>query len=347
MDRRHVVDRHRRGHSSPGDRPHWWTRPWSTVKYQALDPLYAHLRARRRSPDLHTVTTRPGLAGARIVVLLIVKNERTRIPFFLKYYRGLGVEHFIVVDNRSDDGSTALLAGETDVSLFVADGDFAAARYGADWANHLLSRHCAGKWVLWLDADEHLVFSPRPEARLPDLTAALEQRAQTSLQSVMIDMYSDRVPSENLLAEGQDPLQVCDLFDSTGYLRIENHVTGTTWIKGGVRGRLFFPDVHDGPALNKTPLVRWRRHFVFLKSAHEVWPACVNGAGRVNSALLHFKFTSAAVDAALDPRNRAQHTDEYSRYDDIAWVRCRHPEVTHRYRTSADLVRHELFDPVL
>lgn len=347
MDTTHGDTVHRRARSSPGDRRHWWRRPWSTVKYHALDPVYAHLRARARRSELLPVTVRTALADARIVVLLIVNNERTRIPFFLRYYRDLGADHFVVVDNRSDDGLADLLAGETDVSLFVADGDYAAARYGADWANRLLSRHCVGKWVLWLDADEHLVFSSRPEALLPDLTAALEQRGRASLQSVMVDMYSDRAPGENLLVEGQDPLEVCDLFDSTGYLRIANHVTGTTWIKGGVRGRLFFRDAHAGPALNKTPLVRWRRHFAFLKGAHEVWPAAVNGRGSVNGALLHFKFTSVAVDAVLDPRNRAQHTGEYSSYDDIAWVRCRHPEVTRRYRRAADLVRHELFDPVL
>ena len=69
------------------------------------------------------------------------------------------------------------------------------------------------------------------------------------------------------------------------------------WIQGGPRMRVFFGHKPSAaPALNKIPLVRWRRGYVYRNGAHELLPRRLNltysrGGGSVTSGvLLHAKF---------------------------------------------------------
>ncbi len=44
-----------------------------------------------------------------------LRDERVRLPWFLHYYRAMGVRHFLMVDNASTDGSTEYLRNQPDV----------------------------------------------------------------------------------------------------------------------------------------------------------------------------------------------------------------------------------------
>jgi hypothetical protein len=37
-----------------------------------------------------------------ILVFSTIRNEIDRLPYFLAYYRSLGVQHFLIVDRRSE-----------------------------------------------------------------------------------------------------------------------------------------------------------------------------------------------------------------------------------------------------
>ena len=52
------------------------------------------------------------IAPGDILAFVTLRNERVRLPYFLEYYRRIGVGHFLIVDNGSDDGSRDLLAGQ-------------------------------------------------------------------------------------------------------------------------------------------------------------------------------------------------------------------------------------------
>ena len=309
--------------------------------YVVLEPAKAHVRALWKSRQVHEVRISPGLADARIVAVLVVKDEAPRLSALMDHHRALGVDHFIVIDNESSDGTRQLLTGFPDVSIYSATGSFGRARYGYDWVNHVLGRRCVGKWVLYLDADEFFVFDSAT-GRLPDVCDLLEASGVDSVQALMLDMYSARRAGENLVAVGQHPLEVCDLFDPTGYRSEYDATSATTWIKGGVRGRVFFEDSWDGPALNKTPLIRWRRHYALLRATHLLWPARLNGAGaRPYAALLHFKFTSSNTARMVSAEYRAEHTQEYEAYDGVDQTVLVSPG-TAVYSRPADLVEHGL-----
>ncbi len=79
-----------------------------------------------------------------ILALVTMRNERVRLPFFLNYYRNLGVNHFLFVNNDSDDGSGNYLAEQPDVSLWWTNAGYKRSRFGMDWINRLLAKYGHG-----------------------------------------------------------------------------------------------------------------------------------------------------------------------------------------------------------
>lgn len=61
---------------------------------------YLLARAFRRRRQLAPVADRTaGLPAQPILLFSTMRNERIRLPYFLSYYRRLGVDHFLIVDN--------------------------------------------------------------------------------------------------------------------------------------------------------------------------------------------------------------------------------------------------------
>lgn len=307
----------------------------------------AHVRRLLRARDLEAIAIRTACRASRYLAVVVVKNEKPRFDYLLTYYRELGVDHFIVIDNESTDGLGDDLLLHEDITLYRAHGDYGKSRFGVDWVNAVLFRHGRGKWVLHVDVDEFLVYADDDHISLPSLCAALERDKRRSSQALMIDMYSDGPASDCVLIAGQNPLELTPFFDGSGYEARYDPRTLGTWIKGGVRGRVFFADDRwAGPALNKTPLVRWRRDFAFIQSAHELWPRSLNGARRrPELGLLHFKFTAVSISKMHDAANRSQHTREYEAYAPAAFAPMM-DKCTNRYEAPSSLVAAGLIDRI-
>ncbi|MGO7179542.1 glycosyltransferase family 2 protein [Rhizobium brockwellii] len=311
---------------------------------------YAKARFRRslKAKQVHYDLMRGGLKQARHVVICVIRDEVHRLAFFLQYYRDLGIEHFICIDNGSTDGTAELLSSFEDVSLVSAHGSYKAARFGNDWINEVINRHCQEKWVLYVDADEFLVYPHCDTRPIDQLTAYIDSVGGRSLRAVMVDMYSQHPVLENVCEPGRNPLEVCNLFDRSGYVSHFDRRSRTIWIKGGVRGRVYFKErLWDGPALNKIPLVYVGGERLFLRSSHQVWPLSLNlgdmrGALGVSGALLHFKFLSTFVHKVADAAHRSQHTDEYTVYSSGEDMEDFVYDDTATYRSWKDLSDHGL-----
>lgn len=282
--------------------------------------LKARIRRSLKARDVTYERMRDGLKTASHVVICVIRDEGHRLDFFLQYYRDMGFQHFICIDNGSTDGTRELLSKMDDVSVVTSTGSYKAARFGNDWINEVINRHCRDKWLLYVDADEFLVYPHCDTTPIQQLTAYMQATGNHSLRSMMIDMYSHNPVRENVCKVGQDPLEVCNLFDRTGYASHFDDRSQTIWIKGGVRGRLYFADrIWDGPALNKIPLVYMGGERFFLKSTHQVWPLALNRGGNhahisVSGALLHFKFLSNFFERAAEQIKRADDAAEYKTY---------------------------------
>lgn len=93
-----------------------------------------------------------------LLLFSTLRNERVRLPYFLDYYREQGINHFLIVDNDSNDGSTDYLAQQPDVSVWHTKFSYKRARFGVDWLNWLQLKYAHGHWALVVDPDEFLVY---------------------------------------------------------------------------------------------------------------------------------------------------------------------------------------------
>lgn len=281
----------------------------------------ARIRMAMHRKELTTISISSDLKSSTHVVVAICHNEAHRLSYFLKYYRDMGVEQFIFIDNSSQDGSLDILKDEEGCTVFSARGSYKKARFGIDWVNIVLKDFCIGKWILHVDADEFLCFPQSIGRNISDLTAYLNSRGDSSMNCLLLDMYSRKSIRHNHCDMGQNPFEVLKYYDADGYMMEEHTHTKTKWIKGGVRGRSYFLKKEwEGPALNKTPLVKWKGSFAFLKSAHQLWPFYLNqgstGDHIISGALLHAKFLADFIGKIKSEQSRRQHSEEYDAYID-------------------------------
>ncbi|WP_281826273.1 glycosyltransferase family 2 protein [Jannaschia rubra] len=286
---------------------------------------YWRVRAFRRRRQLRVVRDRTRSFGpGAILAASTVRNERARLPYFLDYYRAQGVDHFLFVDNGSDDGTCDYLAAQPDVSVWRTRASYADAAYGVDWLNWLLRQHAHRHWCLTVDVDEFLVYPFCDTRPLRALTDWLDASSVRSFGAMILDMYPKGPIGGRSYHEGQNPFEIASWFDSGNYMFERNPMYGNLWIQGGVRARTFFADrPRKAPALNKVPLVRWHRDFVYVSSTHALLPRGLNltydagGGEKTTGVLLHAKFLSLFVDRAAEEAERSEHyrgAGEYRTY---------------------------------
>lgn len=283
------------------------------------------LRALRKAFELRALARRTrAIRPGALLLFCTQRNEKPRLPFFLDYYRGLGVGHFLFVDNDSDDGSAAYLADQPDCSVWTTKGSYKRARFGMDWLNHLLARYGPGHWTLTVDVDEFLVYPHCDTRPLPALTDWLDASATKTLGTMLIDMYGRGSIAQTAYSTGQDPMQVAPYFDAGNYQFRRDLWMDNLWIQGGPRQRMFFADRPEkAPALNKIPLVRWRSGYVYASSTHALLPRGLNrvyeewGGEKPGGALMHPKFLHLLEHKSIEELQRRQHyanSREYRAY---------------------------------
>lgn len=255
-----------------------------------------------------------GVKGSPILLFCCLRNERVRLPYFLKYYRDLGVDHFLIVENDSDDGSREYLAEQKDVSLWTARASYKGSRFGMDWITHLLRRYGSGNWCLTVDVDEFLIYpfcETRPLRALTDWLDASQIRA---FSSMLLDMYPKGPAQAHPYREGQNPFEIAQWFDSGNYTISRNWGFGNLWIQGGPRARTYFGnEPKSAPALNKIPLVKWHRSYAYVSSTHMILPRGLNlvfdewGGEKASGCLLHAKFLDTFALKAEEELARGEH----------------------------------------
>ena len=285
------------------------------------------LRAWRKGLQLRklrdrTANIRPG----DVLVFTTLRNERIRLPFFFDYYRKMGVSHFLMVDNDSDDGSREYLADQPDVSLWTTKASYKRARFGIDWLNRLQRVHGTGHWCLVVDVDEFLVYPFCDTRPIRALTDWLDASGIKSFGAMLLDMYPKGPIDAQPYREGQDPFEIACWFDSANYMIQRNGHFGNLWIQGGPRARVFFADdPAKAPALNKTPLVKWQKPYVYISSTHTLLPRGLNhvydewGGEKTSGCLLHAKFLHTLIEKSEEEMHRRQHyagSREYRAYSE-------------------------------
>lgn len=283
------------------------------------------LRCLRKRRELKPVSVKTNAIQRRDVLLVcVMRNEKIRLSYFLDYYRKLGINHFLFVDNASDDGSLEYLADQPDVSVWRADASYKRASFGVDWSNYLLRKYAHRHWVLTVDPDEFFIYPFCDTRPIRALTDWLDGCAVRSFSAMLIDMYPEGPVADATYTEGQNPFEIANWFDAGNYTITKNPTYGNLWIQGGPRARVFFRDTpRKAPALNKIPLVKWDRRYVYVSSTHSLLPRGLNqvydewGGEKTSGALLHAKLISTLSEKASEELQRRQHyrgSGEYRAY---------------------------------
>ncbi len=287
---------------------------WSTYKLRLRRKRYL-LRARRKSRQLSAVQDNTGrIKPGDTLLVCTLFNEAIRMPYFLRYYRDLGIDHFLIVDNGSTDGVMQHLTGQADISVWHTSGSYKDARFGVDWMNALKRRYCHGHWTLVVDPDEFLIYPFCDSRPIKALTDWLDSSRLRCFPAMLLDMYPKGQLTDHAYRSGQDPLEIAQWFDPGNYAISKNHLLGNLWIQGGPRARVFFEDnPQKAPALNKIPLVKWDKSYAFASSTHSLMPRGLNhvyaewGGEKASGILLHTKFLDTFTEKAKEEELRKQH----------------------------------------
>jgi hypothetical protein len=320
---------------------------------RVVGPVYRGWRSRQ---DLRAVFDRTQrIARSDILLFATLRNEAWRMPYFLHYYRRLGVKHFLFVDNGSTDGFMDIMQEQEDCSVWSTEASYKGSNFGMHWLNHLLRVHGTGHWCVTCDPDELLVYPHCEERNLQDLAEFLRGENTDHLFCLLIDMYGEEEWFKADCRPGQDPLDITPCFDACGYVQSADTFSGGVFVQGGVRRRHFFrQSPSHAPALNKTPFVLWKKHYAYVSSMHTLNLKRLNRphkAGHVSptGCLLHFKFQSGLLGKAREEIDRKQHygnSVEYKAYLEAgggkASLMC---DISRRYEGSRTLVNLGLMSP--
>ncbi|MEM5476604.1 glycosyltransferase family 2 protein [Pacificibacter sp. AS14] len=273
------------------------------------------IRAFRKSRQLSCIQNHTNrIEKDDVLLVCTLRNERIRLPYFMKYYRDLGVKHFLFVDNDSDDGSREYLMDADDVSVWHTMASYRNSLFGVHWMNWIARKYCHNHWTLTVDVDELFVFPFCDTRPIPALTDWLDSSGIKSFSAMLIDMYPKGPIDAEPYQAGQDPMEIAQWFDSGNYMLSANHEFHNLWIQGGPRARLFFnDDPYNAPSLNKIPLVKWHKDYVYMHSTHMLLPRRLNyvyetaGGEMASGALLHTKFLNTFVQKTEEEMQRRQH----------------------------------------
>ena len=314
---------------------------------EGLPAAYAHYQLSRA--DDKPIALQPDA----ILCCSVMRNEAARLPYFLSYYRRLGMDSFFVVDNGSTDDTLAYLLTQPDVRVWRSPLSFNQANFGAGWFEVLLRHYGVGHWCLIVDADELLVYDGCEERTLPDVCRALDRQGKRVMTGLLLDMYADRPVQATHYTSDQPFLDVCPYFDRQIY-----HARYEDWTvyrnqavyRGGVRQRVF--GAAGRYELSKVPLLKYDVDCILIGGQH--WTNLPRSEIAADTAgLLHFKFFSTFTDYARQETARQEHYGQAMQYAEYTRRLAEEPNLTlydpqHsvRYRDSRQLVELGILQPL-
>lgn len=272
------------------------------------------------------------------------------MPSFFDHYRKLGVQQFLIYDDRSEDGTRAFLSSQPDCVVLTSEfgfGDPVTAAYpGAPpktdrWGTYLKSviprAFLRRKYALYVDADEFLVLPP--ELGLREVYASLAAHSIDAVAASLLEVYPRRVSDLDGAVSPrrfEDLIALYPYFDGRPLLALEDgsqpvalNDSASTRLFGtyGIGKRSIFdralrrakgkpPALRTKSATKKTPIVHWRDD-VWLEGSHV---ANVPPTARALLTLAHFKFThafAAKIERAQKWRSHASSGSKYDAYAEL------------------------------
>lgn len=149
------------------------------------------------------------------MAVVLSYNEAVRLPHFIEHHAAIGVGHFIVVDNGSTDETAQMLDADKRVTRVYTTELYSENK--AAWREVLADLYCTGRWVLFIDVDELLIYPGWPDNSLTRYCALLESRHEDALFTTMVDMYPDEPLPHVQYEPGTPFIETAPYFDTGNY----------------------------------------------------------------------------------------------------------------------------------
>jgi len=252
-----------------------------------------------------------------IYLICVFRDEHLLLEYFIEYYQSLGVTHFIMVDNLSNDEGPEYLKGLKDINilLYQSNNSYEEAAMGTDWVNCLLKKHCIGQYCFTVDADELFVFDTERFTSLNEIIHEMEASGTNAVPATLLDMYPKQI-NDNYQG-GSNFLAHSPFFDELNEEYYEERAVAykTFAFKlGGVRKRIFGATA----CINKFPFFKFDFDPLGLSPGYHFFQ--VNGKVRLQSdkislfheagVLLHFKFLKPNLGVFYQTRVNESLSDE-------------------------------------
>lgn len=193
------------------------------------------------------------IGNDEIRLFATVRNERTRLPYLLTYYRNQGTDRFLFVDNNSSDGTREFLLQQPDCHVFHTANSYREAHFGIAWQNAVLNLYGTGHWCLVVDADELFVYPGCEKTSLRELCDYMDESGSEGLYTFLLDMYPDKDMAEAVCEPGVPFLDICPMHDKDyvfarrsflDLMKLPNRPPPfpEQEVIGGPRARLFYPE---------------------------------------------------------------------------------------------------------
>jgi hypothetical protein len=284
----------------------------------------AWLSAEEQEPVLEVVDANlEAIKKAKILAIIVTKNESEFLPKLLAHHRAIGVDHFLFVDNASSDESIEYMKQQDDVSVFLATQDYKFSRFGVNWQQTLCSHYGLGKWVLIIDSDELYAYDGFENNSLHDLTAKADEEGANAILAPMIDFYpSAPLKDADITADDRPFYSVCSNFDSLETMAFEQDerygpYSNSKIYSGGLRERVFGrynPYPQPNYLNQKYNLVKYNSKMKFIEGLHFMYGAKVFSK---QCGIMHFKYHSgfhAKVEREVVSSQHWNGATEYKRY---------------------------------
>lgn len=245
------------------------------------------------------------------ILVCLVKDDLIRIKKFLQYYKELGVENFIFIDNNSTDGTFELLLNQENVVVYRCTEKYTTIRRQA-WIAKIMSIYGTNKWYLVLDSDEFLSYEGCEKHSIQDFIKYLEKINIKRAKTLTIDMYSDGLLFDN--TEVDDFESKYNYFDIDTYEKQEH--LRFELICGGMRKRIFGKTKSISPFLVKYPLIFFEKGDLQYNS-HFSYPFYKNFNQELIGVLRHYKFMGndiSKIKERAKNKNYAYGSVEYISY---------------------------------
>ncbi|WP_345271508.1 glycosyltransferase family 2 protein [Nibrella viscosa] len=237
----------------------------------------------------------------------IMRNESLRLPYFLSYYKNLGVDRFFLIDNNSNDGSAELALTYQNVHVFQTTDSYTNHWY---WTEHLLENYGKNYWCLVVDIDELFAYPFSNQIKLNKLCQYLDDKKQTAMCSLLLDMYANKEVRVVQSTQNANPLNILTYFDADYYtipFTFLNRSTQKAYsfpvFTGGMRDRIFGKSTPPA-LLSKVSIFKNIKGTYLSQGMHAIDGAILS---ELQGIVFHTKFLSDFVGEVEEECRREEH----------------------------------------